>query len=215
MSGRGTKGVPKAERMAAILAAASAMFVEQGYANTSVAAIAAQAGVTKPLVYSYFTSKGALYGECVRAAGERILGDVVSAQRGTYADRAVGTITAILRAIEQSPADWALIMFDTSVHPGMEEFELVDHYRRAVSGVGVESVAELVAASDAPHEDGDERLLAQFWLAIVTTSVTWSMRHPAESADQTADRVRRILVLLASMLGGGVDDDSGGPNLSI
>ena len=117
-------------------------------------------------------------------------------------DRALGTIAAILRAIERNPADWALIMLDTSVHPGMAEFGVVDHYRRAVSGVGITSVAELVTESAAPHQAGDDRLLAQFWLAVVTTSVTWSMRHPSESTDETVDRVRRVFALATRALDG-------------
>ena len=206
MSERGTKGVPKFERMAAIIASASATFVDRGYAKASVAEIAAGAGVTKPLVYSYFGSKAALHAQCIRAAGERILGDVMGAQCGSYGDRAVGTIAAILRAIERRPEDWALVMFDSSAHPDMEEYRIVEHYRRAISGVGVDSVAEMVAASDMPHKVGDERLLAQLWLAIVTTAVTWSMRHPEESTEATIVRVSRVLDIAVHALGAGTGE---------
>ncbi|MGV0626279.1 TetR/AcrR family transcriptional regulator [Mycolicibacter minnesotensis] len=201
MAQRGTKGVPKVERMAAIVEAASAAFAAQGYANASVAAIAATAGVTKPLVYSYFESKAGLHAACVRAAGDRLLGEVVAAQRGSYLERAIATIAAILGAIERNPADWTLVMFDPTVHPGMDEYVVVDQYRRAVSGVGVDSVAQLVAESGLPHQAGDERLLAHFWLSMVTDSVTWWMRHPDESIEQTLDRFRRIALIASTSLG--------------
>jgi TetR/AcrR family transcriptional regulator len=52
-----------------ILAAAEAVFAEQGYGGATMAAIAARAGVPKPNVYYYFPTKERLY----RAVVERVL----------------------------------------------------------------------------------------------------------------------------------------------
>ena len=50
-----------ADRRAAILAAAEAVFAACGYAATTVEAVAAKAGIAKGSVYNYFESKEALF----------------------------------------------------------------------------------------------------------------------------------------------------------
>lgn len=54
-----------------ILAAAARLFVERGYAGTSLADIAAAAGVTKSLIHHHFTSKQGLWQAFKDAAAER------------------------------------------------------------------------------------------------------------------------------------------------
>lgn len=75
----------KAGRRRDILAAASQLFAKQGFADTSVEAIAARAEVGTGTVYNYFSSKGdllmalvALDGEQVRAKGKRYIASVAS-----------------------------------------------------------------------------------------------------------------------------------------
>jgi TetR/AcrR family transcriptional regulator len=63
------------ENERAILAAAEAVFAEQGYGGATMAAIAARAGVPKPNVYYYFPTKERLY----RAVVERVLTEWLAA----------------------------------------------------------------------------------------------------------------------------------------
>lgn len=71
---RGTPGRPKdLAKRAAILEAAKGMFVQNGFAGTSMDQIAAQAGVSKLTVYSHFGDKESLYGSVVRAYCEQQL----------------------------------------------------------------------------------------------------------------------------------------------
>lgn len=77
-SPRPSPGRPKdLAKRAAILEAAKAMFVQNGYAGTSMDQIAAQAGVSKLTVYSHFGDKESLYGAVVRAYCERQLPDAL------------------------------------------------------------------------------------------------------------------------------------------
>lgn len=86
----------KAGRRRDILAAASQLFRKNGFADTSVEAIAALAEVGTGTVYNYFSSKGdllmalvALDGEQVRAKGKRYIasvsGDAAAALYGLLA----------------------------------------------------------------------------------------------------------------------------------
>jgi TetR/AcrR family transcriptional repressor of mexJK operon len=51
---------PSSQTASAIIAAATRLFLSQGYSQTSLEQVAKQAGVTKPTVYSHFGSKEAL-----------------------------------------------------------------------------------------------------------------------------------------------------------
>lgn len=52
-------------RKSTILQAATALFCKQGYSGTRMTDIANAIGVTKPIIYRYFTSKEELFGEWV------------------------------------------------------------------------------------------------------------------------------------------------------
>lgn len=79
----------------AILAAAEAVFAEQGFGGATMAAIAARAGVPKPNVHYYFPTKAKLY----RAVVEQVLTAWLDAARSfdTSADPA-DALTAYIAA---------------------------------------------------------------------------------------------------------------------
>lgn len=56
---------PRPQRQEQMLEAALKLFADRGYANVSMDAIAAETGITKPLLYSYFDSKEGLYVACI------------------------------------------------------------------------------------------------------------------------------------------------------
>lgn len=61
----------------AILEAAKALFLSLGYANTSMDAVAAAAGVSKLTVYSHFTDKQTLFCSAVMATCQIQLPDLL------------------------------------------------------------------------------------------------------------------------------------------
>ncbi|MDF0730489.1 TetR/AcrR family transcriptional regulator [Pseudomonas entomophila] len=61
----------------AILEAAKSLFLSLGYANTSMDAVAAAAGVSKLTVYSHFTDKQTLFGAAVMATCQTQLPDLI------------------------------------------------------------------------------------------------------------------------------------------
>lgn len=62
-----------------ILDAAFGVFLEKGYEGASMEEIARRAGVSKPVVYSSFAGKDALFGELLRREEERILQAIAAA----------------------------------------------------------------------------------------------------------------------------------------
>jgi AcrR family transcriptional regulator len=72
MSVMGTKSVPRAEREQQMLDSAEQVFGKRGYQPASMNDIAAGAGISKAMLYSYFESKEALYVACVERYRARL-----------------------------------------------------------------------------------------------------------------------------------------------
>src|SRR5437764_3308927 len=91
-------------RRAQLLDAAERVVEHRG-SDASMAQIAAEAGITKPILYRHFGDKADLY----RALAERLTGELLVelraalATRGTLRDRTRATIDAYLSAIERRP----------------------------------------------------------------------------------------------------------------
>src|ERR1700759_3504111 len=80
MSVMGTKRVPRAEPEQQMLDSAEQVFGTRGYQPASLNDIAAGAGISKAMLYSYFESKEALYVACAdrsrRSLSERAEAEV-------------------------------------------------------------------------------------------------------------------------------------------
>src|SRR5579884_3424913 len=74
----GTKRLPRAVREQQMLDAAVQMFSVNGYHETSMDAIAAEAQISKPMLYLYYGSKEDLFGACLNREMGRFI-DVVRA----------------------------------------------------------------------------------------------------------------------------------------
>lgn len=115
-----------------VLDAALGLFVENGYAHTSVAQIARAAGISKGAVYLYFPSKQAILEGLVRRAVTPVAVRVVA-----RADLAGGdmraTLTTVLKGIAEAlsdPQTFAvpkIVIREAVVAP-----EIAEMYRRAV-----------------------------------------------------------------------------------
>ena len=92
-------------------------------------AIAAEAGITKPILYRHFGDKGGLY----RALAERYVQPVVDAVRATLGapgdrrERAAATVDAYLAFIEANPQIYRFLMHrayveDAAAHSVVSEF---------------------------------------------------------------------------------------------
>lgn len=56
---------PRPQRQEQMLEAATKLFADAGYTDVTMESIAAETGITKPLLYSYFGSKEGLYVACI------------------------------------------------------------------------------------------------------------------------------------------------------
>jgi AcrR family transcriptional regulator len=126
-----------------VLDAAFRLFLEHGYEGTSMAAIAAAAGVTKPVVYDCYPSKEELFEALLRREESRVLGEI---QASLPADAdvedpeplLVEALTAFLRAVAESPDAYRIIFLGEGASTAVAR--RIQHGRAAQ----VEAVAALV-----------------------------------------------------------------------
>jgi AcrR family transcriptional regulator len=98
-----------------ILDAALDVFQRHGYEGASMDAIAAAAGVSKPVLYDCFAGKQELFTELLTREEERVMSQITAAIPATPdADDIEGVLTrglaAFLRTVEESPRTYRVIL---------------------------------------------------------------------------------------------------------
>lgn len=96
-----------------VLDAALALFLERGYEDTTMDAVADAAGVTKPVVYACYPGKDELFRALLRREEERILDEIQAAFAGTDLSDPEATLSegfvGFLLAVAASPEVYKLI----------------------------------------------------------------------------------------------------------
>lgn len=136
----------------AILAAATDLLAERGYAGCSMAAVSARAGIASGTLYNHFTSKSELLADLFRTAVSR----EVEAVRAAAASEstALGRTTAVIetfarRALKQPRRAYALLA--EPVDPVVDELRL--QFRRAFRDVIAAAVEQGIADGELPPQN--------------------------------------------------------------
>jgi AcrR family transcriptional regulator len=107
--------LPRAVREQQMLDAAVQMFSANGYHETSMDAIAAQAQISKPMLYLYYGSKEELFGACLNRELGRFIDAVRSdvdangALKQTARELLRSTIGSVLHYIDANRASWIVL----------------------------------------------------------------------------------------------------------
>jgi len=108
-----------------MLNVAERVFAERGYDGASMDEIAEGAGISKPMVYSYFGSKEGLYLALVRRAAENFHDSVERASSsGTAEERLWGGIQAYFRFVEEYRWGWTILYREAAAGANRFEGEL-------------------------------------------------------------------------------------------
>ncbi|WP_375001802.1 TetR/AcrR family transcriptional regulator [Aeromicrobium sp. CTD01-1L150] len=189
----GTKGVPRAEREQQILQVASVAFGTRGYAATGIAQVAADSGISKPLVYQYFGSKEGLYAACLDAAGH-LLGTEIEriARDGSVGiERGIRTLDGMFAVLEDRRHVWRLLHDPTAPITG-EITRIRQTHTTRITALAHEGVTELLALAGLDDEL-DVSAMTATWLGIVDSLMGWWVAHPEESAEAMVQRVGRLV----------------------
>ena len=189
----GTKGVPRAEREEQIVHFAVEEFAISGYAGASVAAIAARAGISKPLIYQYFGSKDGLYLVCLHSVAGALLERLEAAERNvddSVASR-IYALQAVFEALEPQRAAWRLL-YDPSMPPTGEIAAAAADYRERTMTIAASGSARFLRARGV-RSRLDASALTAVWMGIVDSMVVWWLDHPNESAADMTARCERLI----------------------
>jgi len=173
-----------------MLDAAVQMFSINGYHETSMDTIAAEAQISKPMLYLYYGSKEDLFGACLNREMSRFI-DVVRADidfTQSPRDMLRNTIVSFLRYIDANRASWIVMYtqaissqtFAHTVREGREQIiELVaglmragsrtprpdrEYEMMAVALVGAgEAMATRLTAGDVDADEAAELMIDLFW----------------------------------------------------
>jgi len=194
----GTKGVARADREEQILDVASRVFGNGGFAATGINEIADQAGISKPLIYSYFGSKEGLFEACLVRAGSMIADDIdrTAASGEIGLSRALVTLEGVFVMLEGRPWVWRLF-FDPSRPQTAEIDAVIDRYTGRLTQRADEGIAELMAhvGNDDPL---DHSALAAVWSSIFDGLITWWLDHADISATEMTERSARLVLAIAT-----------------
>ncbi len=191
-------GRPKDKgKRAAIIAAASALFMERGYAGVTMEAVAAAASVSKMTVYGHFHDKAALFGAVVRATTDQMVATLTGlGDAGAKPDLEAMLIafgTALLRLI-LSPR--IVVMSHVLMGMLMKDRPWAELFYAAGPGNMRESLARFLADAaargeveiDSAQAAADD--LISLWEGDMQKRIALGLVPPLDDADIDA-RVRR------------------------
>lgn len=113
--------LPRAERQASILTAAATAFARAGYAATSMDDVAAEAGVSRLIVYRHFDSKEDLYRAVLTGVSERLIETFIEGLEHRAEQRGWAT-QALLTVAREQPDAFRLVWVHAAREPQFADY---------------------------------------------------------------------------------------------
>ncbi|MFE3781948.1 TetR/AcrR family transcriptional regulator [Amycolatopsis sp. NPDC059090] len=173
----------RAERRQQILDAAARAFARTGFAATGLDEIAAEAEVTRAILYRHFESKADLYREVFDRTYSQVT-DVLGT--GGYGRNVVAVL---LRAAALDPDGFRLLFRHAAREP--EFRDLVDALTRASATIARRELADRI--QEGPWLDWAVRLLPALTIEAVLAWLDVGQPDPPEAAGRIGQMIRHAL----------------------
>lgn len=182
--------LPRAQRREQILAAATTAFARNGFTATSLDDIAAEAGITRVILYRHFDSKTDLY-QAVLDRFCAVLSDHVAEPVGGFTD---ASIDGLLRAATAEPDGFRLLFVHAAREP---EFKgTADRFRAEITEIAHLQISQIVT------DQAWARWAAQLAPTVaIEAIIAWLDAGRPEPA-LAASRVRQVI---AGVIAAGTD----------
>jgi len=168
--------LPRGARRDQIIAAATRAFARAGFAATNLDGIAAEAGISRAILYRHFDSKTDLYQAVLDSACGRLIA-------ATGADEFTATsIGGLLRAAADDPAGFRLLFHHAAREP--EFRQAMDQFQVNMTTVAHKHLA--AAIPDPQWAAWAAQLVPTVAIAAVTAWLDAGQPDP----DRAADRIR-------------------------
>lgn len=170
------------ERREQILAAATRAFARSGFAATSLDDIAAEARISRVILYRHFESKADLY----RAVLERAI-DRLTTGVGT-GEFTPGSVDQLLRVAAEDPDGFRLLFHHAAREP---EFKVdIDRFRAAAVEVAYRQISELI-----PNPTW-ARWASQLAPTLAVGAVIAWLDAGEPDPEHAAERIRHVLAAI-------------------
>lgn len=178
-----TRRLPRTQRREQIITAATRAFAKAGFAATNLDDIAAEAGVSRAILYRHFESKTDLYQAVLDSACARLI-----AATGAD-DFTEESISGLLRAAAEDPAGFRLLFQHAAREP--EFRQAMDQFRTEMTTVAHKHLAATIPnpawAAWAAH------LVPTVAIAAVTAWLDAGQPDPERAADRILDAVNGVI----------------------
>lgn len=179
----------RAERRDAILRAAATAFARQGFAATSMDAVANAAGITRLIVYRHFESKEALYEAVLTRIAGRLRTELeLRSSQGPGPAQAV--VEAMMTAAREDPDGFTLLIRHASREPQFAAFAA------AVRSRAVQTAESMLASLD--PDPVRRRWEAEVVVSWLNEAIAQWLEHGDPSRD--AEAVAMTAAALRAMI---------------
>jgi AcrR family transcriptional regulator len=185
---------PREERDEQTLEVARILFAERGFSAVTMDDVAAEAGVTTPLLYSQVGNKEQLYLACMEPAAEALVDTVAAAVEATETPGAAlrAGVHAFFIFVDADRSAWK-VLFDEMLPAGAEPARKAAEQR--------ERLAALVAAAELERVPAERRDAARVEIEALSTAMLgaaealarWWLRTEAMPAADAAELLVRTL----------------------
>ena len=184
----------RVQRREQILAAATEAFARSGFAATSLDEIAAQAGVTRVILYRHFDSKTDLYQAVLDRMCARLDADVEE-PAGGFTD---ASIDGLLAAAVESPAGFRLLFQHALREPEFKE--RIEKFRADITAAAFLQISMVVP------DEALARWAAQLAPVVAIEAVIAWLDAGQPDPAQAAARVRQsVMGVIGAAAASGVD----------
>ncbi|MFE3450325.1 TetR/AcrR family transcriptional regulator [Nonomuraea sp. NPDC059194] len=173
----------RTERRQQILDAATKAFARAGYSATSLDDVAAEAAITRVLLYRHFDSKADMYQAVLDRACERL---VQATGADDFGDDA---IPALLRAASADPDGFRLLFRHAAREP--EFRDLIDSLTAASREVAERNLAKRIQPG--PWRSWAANLLPTLTVEAVIAWLDAGQPDPAEAAERISQVVHGVI----------------------
>jgi AcrR family transcriptional regulator len=202
LSGRARRRLPTQQRRETLARAAAELFAQRGYDHVTLDEVAAQAGVTKAIVYRHFRSKKDLYLTLLASHRDELLQTLTEGMtvKRPLARRVEQAADSWFSYVQASPFAWRMLFQDVTGDPEIKAFHarMRDTARAAIAGLlEAESSLDLNPAMIEPIAEllrSGMTGLALWWLdhadarrATLVEAIAQTTWRGLASATQAAD----------------------------
>ncbi|MBV9801788.1 MAG: TetR/AcrR family transcriptional regulator [Solirubrobacterales bacterium] len=177
--------MPRERRERLILDVAGQVFAQAGYESAPMDEIAERAGVSKPMLYTYFGSKEGLYLAYIERAGGELLKRLTGARAHDASPAAIlrARINEFLAFVEEHDDGWRVLFRElASTRPFAERLaELREQIAGAIRRM-LEDGADACTGYSPPAADA----VAHALVGAGESLANWWLDHPEIPRDQVA-----------------------------